>query len=725
MKKRQFSCILILLSFWTNSIHAQINQSNWTFNIESFNKIVDFEKTHTAYKQVQINIENFKAKLKSSVQEIEIPTPEGTFETYEIRPVQVVADEVKHLYTIKTFRGIKKGEPSTLIACDISDNGFHAAIYAGKASYYVQPIDPNKPTHLAVFYNHDRLSKTICHVKSALKESVTNQITTSASPNEKRTYRLAIAASSAYCESFGGTPYRDTNVLNALVTGVNFMNPVFLRDVGVEFTVVSNEDLLFPEYNDDPFDFYDQDEASDLCHEICVEVLGVEGFDIGHVVDTQEEGGIASLGVVCYDDEKGIGLSSGADDLVGLWIDFVAHEIGHQLGTDHNFSSRECENSTDGLRFEPGEGSSIMCYVGVCGDGVSPATATVPYFHYNSILQMRDVIEETSCGEFAASGNASTPTADAKADITIPQNTPFVLIGDASDANDASENLTYNWHQWNGDGGETRGNPDCEELAEPLFEYFEPTTEKHRSFPLYSEVLKGENDQEWEQLPCTTGSLDFSLAVRDNNANFGRFTQDLMRVNVADSGPFEVRLPNGNETLGGGSLTEIRWTVNNTNTHCPRVDILLSTDAGETFTVIGDATNNDGSALLSLPNTPSSTARILVRCDVDGGFRAASTFYDVSDGNFTIEEGTTSTYEIADTRLSIFPNPVSDRIFIETNKVENFAFRLVNLRGCILKTGTLDASNGISVSGFPTGLYYLQVIHQASGKSIVEKVVVE
>ena len=341
MKKRQvFSGLLILLSLLTTSLNAQIQQSDWSFEGSQDKEMVDFEKTHTRFKQVHIEVENFKTKLQAVAQEILIPTPEGTFETYEIQPVQVVSEEVKHLYTIKTFRGIKKGDASTMIACDISDNGFHAAIYGGNKSYFVHPIDPNKPAHLAVFYKHDRLSKMICHLKASLKESSTQQTTARQSPNEKRTYRLAVAASSAYCESFGGNPYSDTNVFNSLVTGVNFMNPVFLRDLGVEFEVVTNEALIFPNFDNDPYDFFDQDEASDLNHEICVEALGLEGFDIGHVVDTSEEGGIASLGVVCYDDEKGIGLSSGEPDLVGLWIDYVAHEVGHQMGTDHPCPNR-------------------------------------------------------------------------------------------------------------------------------------------------------------------------------------------------------------------------------------------------------------------------------------------------------------------------------------------------------------------------------------------------
>ncbi len=717
--------LLTLLCWLPISSQAQVNKNDWKLHTPRRNNVdLNFSATHTKFQQAYISIEDLKEKMQLVTQEIELPTPDGHFETFEIQPVQVVANEVKDLYTIKTFRGTKKGDATSIIACNISDQGFHAAVYDGEDSYFIEPIHNDHPEHVAIFYNQDRLSNITCHVQALVKDDITIEaLSLQGNSNKKRSFRLAIAATSTYCNDFGGEPYSDTNVLNALAAGVNLINPIFLRDVGIEFTLVTNNALIFADYYEDPYDMYDQDEASTINHEECVNALGEDGFDIGHVIGTEDEGGVGSLACICDNATKGEGVSSGPTDIIELWVDLVSHELGHQLGSEHNFSSEECANSYMGHRFEPGEGSTIMCYVGVCE--VGPSIVTTPYFHYNSIKTIRTALNETACTGSIVSGNTNSPIADAKADITIPKETPFILVGSATDENDGLENLTYNWHQWEGSGEETVGQPNCENLDQPLFKYVAPSTENHRSFPQYIDVLAGNNHKFWEKLPCVAGEMDFSLAVRDNNTTFGRIAQDIMKVNVADTGPFEVSAPNGGETIIGGTSEAITWTVNGTDAHCPLVDVLFSSDRGVTYTIIADGIANNGSALLELPNIPTTKGRILVRCDVEGKFRASSTFFDVSNNDFVVEAGSTGTYELAGFSISIFPNPTSKQISIIPSNTDSFAFELIDLNGRIIKAGEMNQATNINVLGIPAGLYYLRIVNQYSGKAVAEKIVIE
>jgi hypothetical protein len=73
--------------------------------------------------------------------------------------------------------------------------------------------------------------------------------------------------------------------------------------------------------------------------------------------------------------------------------------------------------------------------------------------------------------------------------------------------------------------------------------------------------------------------------------------------------------------------------VNGTNAgsvNCATVNILLSTDGGQTFpTVLVAATANDGSQAITVPSSPSTTCRVKVQA-------VGNIFFDISNTNFTI-----------------------------------------------------------------------------------------
>ena len=75
-------------------------------------------------------------------------------------------------------------------------------------------------------------------------------------------------------------------------------------------------------------------------------------------------------------------------------------------------------------------------------------------------------------------------------------------------------------------------------------------------------------------------------------------------------------------------------TANGVN--CANVDILLSTDAGATWSTLLAATPNDGTQAVTIPNTPGTTNRIMVK-------GTNHIFFDVSNTNFTITSGVTDT----------------------------------------------------------------------------------
>ena len=94
-----------------------------------------------------------------------------------------------------------------------------------------------------------------------------------------------------------------------------------------------------------------------------------------------------------------------------------------------------------------------------------------------------------------------------------------------------------------------------------------------------------------------------------------------------------VTSPNGGEVWPIGTTQSITWTATD-NTGVASVDLAYSTDGGATYpNAIATGIPNSGSFAWTVPNTPTTTARVRVTAhDAACGLTAS----DASDANFTI-----------------------------------------------------------------------------------------
>jgi len=289
-------------------------------------------------------------------------------------------------------------------------------------------------------------------------------------------------------------------------------------------------------------------------------VIGSANYDIGHVFSTGG-GGVAFLAVVCINGFKArgvTGLPSPTGDI--FYIDFVAHEMGHQYGGNHSFngSSGNCSggNRNAATAYEPGSGSTIQAYAGIC----SPQNLqnnSDDYFHNISYVEMTNFTQiggGSSCPVITPTGNLPPIVNAGTGGLTFPIETPLKLDGSATDPD--GDPITFNWEEF--DLGPA-GHPDFPSGNAPIFRSFPAVSETYRLLPKLSNLLNNTHTI-GELLPTYTRTLRFRLTVRDNRAGGGGVDWDQVTHSVTDAaGPFLVTSPNTAVTWQGLSFQTITW----------------------------------------------------------------------------------------------------------------------------------------------------------------------
>lgn len=620
--------LVIGVMLCVSSVNAQLTSHDWNLlpkhsQETPLKQLFHFDEVPENYLMVAFNPEVVFSRLNYERQIIVVPNPQGNFENFEVWPIQLRSTPRQSDSEVKTFRGHKVDDPTVEISFSIYDLATYIRVYGGERDYIVLPTGEKQKS--VVFYRDDEkrshfdcVTEEIDHRDEALNHSHGHRNT------NMRIYEIAFSASGEYSQHFGGNPYSTQNVRNAITAGLNMANPIFERDLGITLVDVTTDDLVFENPATDPFTNLSNKSQLLVENQTAItSALGSDGFDVGHLLVWQNLGGIAAVGVTCNDNHKAKGLTGVTYSLSRFWIEYFAHELGHQFGAKHNHSTGGNCNSSYNYRFEPGDGSSIMSYSGLCGNGYQ--NNLHEFFHYGSIERSNNYA--FACYESGESINIPEISTDASS-LQIPKQTPFLLVGDGQ----ADQ---YNWIQYDGSGSSVMTSPasDCEDCA--LFRYGAPSDEKHRFFPNYDEVLEGNNnDVTWEVLPSIARTMTFKFVGRSNP---GVDALDVT-VTVHDSGPFQLVYPNGGESLAVGEEIEVLWDVNDTDQIASIIDILYSTDGGDTYTMLAGSTDNDGSETVVIPESASTEARLLIRAHHDGYFGMTSTFYDVSDGDLEFTE---------------------------------------------------------------------------------------
>ena len=565
---------------------------------------------------------------------LELPMPDGSLQRFSVVESPIMpAATAERFPEMKTFRLRGIDDPAVSGRADITTRGFRAMLSTPAGVVFIDPESPAGNLYRAYLREPTAERGFSCGVHAMQQSPLAHVPRSAASTNRVagnlQTYRIAVSATQEYVLAIGGSSAARAEIL----TAINRVNQFYERDLGIRLLLVANDGGLLEGESDSCFS-NDDETAMVLENQAWIDDrIGSSAYDIGHVFGTGA-GSVARLGSACQAGAKAGGVSRLPNPRGDpFYIDYVAHEIGHQLNADHSFNGTtgSCEtNRNAATAVEPGSGSTIMGYAGLCGlENLQFDSDTT--FHATSISQI-DAFTASggSCYGTVFNGNRD-PAVAPLVDRTIPAQTPFRLAAAASDPD--SDTLSYQWDQMD-TGDATNGTTFGSDLGNnPLFRSYAPRTESFRDFPALGTQLRGLIDRA-EVLPDAARTLDFRVTVRDGNS--GQAHDDL-RLTVVGGTGFRIIAPNGGQldTTAGYTVT---WNTADTEiapVNCASVDIDLLTFNNAAYTrysvhSIAAGVDNDGSAVIPNPLDRSHPrARLRVMC-------SDNLFYDISDSDLQV-----------------------------------------------------------------------------------------
>lgn len=567
---------------------------------------------------------------------ITIPNTTGVIEQFQVWENSNMEPALQAQFPeIRAFVGKGITDKSATINFSLSPLGFQTMVIRPSGEMeFIESYDKDATSYVLFNSKNRTLGKLpfVCSTedKNTIKGIANNAVITNRSNNHSyKTMRLALSCTGEYGVAFGGTKPGALAAMNATMTRVN---GVYEIDLALHLNIIANDTaVIYTNATTDPYSA-----AASMANwnaqlqATLTSVLTESVYDIGHLFGASGGGGDAGcIGCVCVNGQKGSGITSPGSGLPSgdsFDIDYVAHEMGHQLGANHSFT-----DTFEGTvaQVEPGSGSTIMGYAGITSYDVQTHSDAI--FCYKNIVQIQSNLATKTCPVSTVMTNA-TPVVSAGPDFTIPKGTPFMLSGTATDA-DATDVLTYLWEE-NDLGTSATANATSRVLATkaigPIFRTFAPSTSLTRTLPEMTRVLANtiaittSANTYWETVFSGTANraLNFTFTARDNHPGGGQTNTDatLVTVDVA-KGPFTVSSQaTAGITYSPGSTQTITWNVANTSTlsGAATVTILLSTNVNGNSTtfpvVLASDVPNNGTATVTIPsNVSSTTCRIMVK----------------------------------------------------------------------------------------------------------------
>jgi hypothetical protein len=706
---------------------------------------VNFQQYRT-YKVDETELKSVLTRLpKAKEVLLDLPKPDGTFRKFRIAEATLIPEPLQKRYpSIKAFIGVATDDPNVTASLDITVYGFHAMVFDGENTALIDPVNNSETSLYTVHYKrHETRLLLPGHCQTRNENPIDAeemQLKSTASANAVvngnmlRTYRLALACSHQYAEAVTGkiAPSKE-EVLSKMTTTMNRVNGIYQREIAVVLQFVDNVDtLIFTTATGDPYAAADDARNAyalvDINQQTCDTLIGDANYDVGHVF-SKGGGGLAQVGATCRQGLKAQAVTGSETPYGDAYdVDYVAHEIGHEFGADHTFNnskSQFCAGQAVAARaVEPGSGSTIMAYAGICSPD-NLQTNSDFYFHGISVKQLVKYITTTGdgCAAKTPTGRKAPGIASFSANYTIPARTPFELTAPVATDSNGVADVHYCWEQWDlGGFGLTLSETST---GGPLFRSYTPVASPVRVFPNLKMVRvgllsnAGINNASGEKIPEVTRSLKFRVALRTQGSTTGSYhmPDDSVMLSVINTGEgFKVTSQNTpGITYDGYSAQVVNWNVAGSDAapiNAKTVDIFISYDDGETWIKNLGTFPNTGVAVVSIPNpdTLVSSARIKVK-------GSGNVFFSMNTSKFAI----THNYQAG---ISVHPVPTRDVLYVEAKNAGNLDATVINMIGQRIWHGVIADKAELPVWAWGRGHYFLIMVDDA-GRNIQRRFVVE
>lgn len=650
------------------------------------------------------------------------PNPNGELEYFRVYEASIMHKELADRYPdIKSYIGIGLDDKTAMIRFSTTIFGFHGMTFSGKlGTSYIDPYTTDLNYYIVYAKKNTMTTNTFeCLVESSPEPqqevffSPRNNTQALANNGIFRTYRLAMACTTEYAAFHvnaaglnGGTEsQKKAAVLAAMNVTMTRVNGIYERDMALTMQLVPNNDnIIF--ITSDNFSNNNAEQLIIQSQTVIDGFIGSANYDIGHTVSTGG-GGLAQMYSPCSPNKaRGV---TGTNQPVGdpFDVDYVAHEMGHQWGANHTFNNFCGGNRNNSTAVEPGSGSTIMGYAGICPPNVQGNSDA--HFHAVSLAEMDNFVNGQGSCSVNTSTNNMAPVITSIPNYTIPYGTAFVLRGNATDVD--SSTLTYCWEQTNPQVSTQPPLPT--NTTGPNFRSYPPSDSPNRYMPRIQNILAGNLTPTWEVVPFVGRSMNFALTVRDNDGPFGGQTARAnMTVTTSGTiGPFSVTSQNTSTAWTTYTTQTITWDVAGT-TNAPvntsHVNIRLSIDGGMTYPILlAENTPNDGSEQITVPGVNTNSARVMVEA-------VNNIYFAINAAPISIT-GTVGTEDFELSNFTVYPNPNKGNFTVafDSQSSNDIKISVFDIRGRQIlseqyqNTGTF--SQNINLGNAEAGIYIVNV----------------